>query len=220
MPLLCYCSFLVGEQFLRSWDCLAVAGMIQEKVDGEALETEKVPGTRVRGLPALARLRSLGCHRQSRGGTHTEAQLPGVATVVSFAFLERQENRTHFSAGPSLPLWDSQDTRGPGAGLGGESTAASAPAEAEPHGGCTELRRDAGIDSRLTPRAGPASPAPCSPGERRSPPVPGRKRHDAGPHSASKLGRQHGPKSSCRSHTEGATSSTVTCYSHSETLVP
>ena len=88
MPLLRYCSFLVGEQFLRSWDCLAVAGMIQEKADGQALETEKVPGTCVRGPPALARLRSLGCHRQSWGGTHTEAQLPSVATVVSFEATE------------------------------------------------------------------------------------------------------------------------------------
>lgn len=103
--------------------------------------------------------------------------------------------------------------------MGGENTAASAPAEAEPSGGRAELWRDVGGgDSLLTPHAGPASPAPCSPGEHRSPPVPGGKHSDAGPHAASKLGNV-GPWAAVGA-TEKGPLRRSRVKSHSVTLAP
>lgn len=138
-----------------------------------------MPGAHVRGAPA--RLGSLGRPRQAGGGTHAEAQLPGVATVVSFAFLEGQENGTRLSAGaqpfpgPSLASAGAGQPghAGPASGAGrGEHGCSSTSRGGTPR----QVRRageGAGSHSRLPPRAGPASPAPCSPGGRRSPPVPG-----------------------------------------------
>ena len=66
----------------------------------KGLETEKAPGTRVRGPPGLLpaevpRVSQTTWQedRQSHGGTHAEAQLPGIAAVVSFAFLAETEKR-------------------------------------------------------------------------------------------------------------------------------
>lgn len=88
------------------------------------------------GWGPSARLGSLGRPRQAGGGTHAEAQLPGVATVVSFAFLEGQEHGTRLSAGAQPfpgPSPASAGTGQPGH-TGPASGAASAPAEAEPRG--------------------------------------------------------------------------------------
>ena len=65
----------------------------------KGVETEKAPGTRVRGPPGLLPAevprvsQTWQEDRQLHGGTHAEAQLPSIAAVVSFAFLEGTEKR-------------------------------------------------------------------------------------------------------------------------------
>ena len=202
-------------------------GGSRRKRTEEGLETELAPGARVRD-PRRARPRSLGRLSQSHGGTHTEAQLPGVATVFSFAFLEGQGNGTSFSVGPQpspgpstapLPAPNSQDTRGQGVGWAGRTQLHRHQQRQNPAVGTQSSGGMWGGDSLPTPRAGPASLAPCTPGERRSPPVPGGKHSDAGPHTASKLGNV-GPWAVVGATQKGPLPRQSRVKSHSVTLAP
>ena len=145
----------MGE-FFRSRGCLTVAGRIQEKEDGGG------SGDRA------------GARCPSAGPPPGPAEVPGASQSVTWRHSHGSPTPrcSHcvqlrlpggtgkrdelLSGAPALPRplncpsagTEQPGHTGPGSGLGGENTAASAPAEAEPRGGHAELWRDVG--GRLT----------------------------------------------------------------------
>lgn len=216
----------MGELF-RSRGCLTAAGRIQEKEDGG--------GSGDRG----------GARRPSAGPPPGPAKVPGASQSVTWRHShgsptprcshcvqlrlpggtgKREELLSGAPALPRpltapLPAPNSQDTQGQGVGWAGRTQLHRHQQRQNPAVGAQSSGGVWGGDSLLTPHAGPASPAPCSPGERRSPPVPGGKHSDAGPHAASKLGNV-GPWAAVGATQKGPLPQQSRVKSHSVTLAP